>query len=94
MLDEFVHRRHQGPHGVDALLEVRALLLGELQLGPIVLGPLGGPTSTSSADVAEVSFPATDTGLKGVTLHIQGLINPVDLTLSDSFTSLVSPSFK
>ncbi|MCA8956364.1 MAG: hypothetical protein KDC87_09830 [Planctomycetes bacterium] len=58
-----------------------------LFLVPVVL------SSTTKDDVARASFPATDVSLKGLTLYFQGVANPVDATVPDSFTSTAATKF-
>jgi hypothetical protein len=68
-------------------------LLGEFALKASPMVVFGGPTSATADDVADLVVPATDVSLKGLTLHLQGLVNPTDQSLGASFTSTVSPKF-
>jgi hypothetical protein len=52
----------------------------------------GGPTGLTG-DTAELSLPASDSGLKGLTLHLQFVTSPTS-GFGPAFTNTMSPSFK
>jgi len=54
---------------------------------------LGGPTGNTADETAEISFPATDAALKGLTLDFQFVTSPI-AGFGPAFTNTMSPSFK
>lgn len=68
-------------------------ILGELGLNPATLALIiGGPTGTTADETANVSFPATDPSLVGVSLAMQALTVPI--SGQPAFTNTVETSFK
>ncbi len=53
----------------------------------------GGPSASDADEIAEANFPATDAGLKGLTLHLQYVMSPI-AGFTPGFTNTMSPSFK
>jgi len=67
---------------------------GALGLDPTKLVILvGGPSANDVDEIAEANFPATDAGLKGLTLHLQFVMSPI-AGFAPGFTNTISPSFK
>jgi hypothetical protein len=54
---------------------------------------VGGPSANDADEIAEANFPATDSGLKGLTLHLQFVMSPI-AGFTPGFTNTISPSFK
>jgi hypothetical protein len=53
----------------------------------------GGPTGSTADETVFMSLPASDSGLKGITLHLQFLTNPIT-AFGPCFTNTMSPTFK